>query len=1265
MFKKICSFFLAICMVMSLSAFAFADYVYVDSFSENNLPAKKIVLAKGHAFVASGEEDATDTINVYNLSTKQLIGSYSVPVYKTGRNYYVENMYVYGEYMYISFNRAKGWGDPFVRKYEIDAMLKGEFKHIKTTGIRGDHVTTMYEGKLFYTEPGYKTLDLIDAETDTSKDVMSLSEFDRNYMEKTLKGILATKDYFYIYTADEIRAYKTDSLYSGLMQSYHETVAVLKMEAPIDNVIAYEDMLLAIGEEGLEILKVEEKTIKSLAKYTDGGKIMTVFPASDGLYVYADNTKSIQVLDITDIQNIKVTKEVKLSNENTAGVSDIKVEGERIYVADTTKGFGLYSANELDALETETKKEAESFAEELSMSSNRKAIETVVGLNIMELRDNGLFGSDLYITRGEFASSAAKLFGDSINGGYKALEFTDVPSEYEYAESIYGLVNKSVLNGYGDGTFRPENPVLYEHAVKIMIKVLGYYPLVENSNRTCAELAAELGILNNVKAMDNGYISRENVARLIYNSLEVATLKFSSGIDPYKYESSKDDTLLYKMGLKKIKGQITATEYTSLSGGYKASKGKVEINDTQYPEGKSDAAKYLGRNVTAYHKFEDIRVGELVYVEPSDKDDVIVVPAKDVNDSTTKSTFCYYDEDDKLEKVNIENASVILNGIFDRAFTAEDLVPDDGDVMLIDADADGEIETVIVNSYKTYVVDAYTQGVFRLKYGYSEININKLEKDVGKVYVTLDGAKCDELKDITGVKAYTILSVMQSRGKEITDINITNNCVIGMITQSEDNKYITIGDVKYELNKSHIKNAENPSNSIASTAAGEEVYAYLDMFGKIAAVQSAESVLHYGYLMACDRGEGLNTEDVSFKLLVSDESELHGSIKRYKGAAGLKVNGVKTTDIYTVSELFGDGGLKEQLIQFALSAEGQIKEVYTAKDKVSKEISDGVPNPYYEANYPGYTENEFTYDAYVSAATNFRTGDMGSFSGEPFIMTAETEIFMVPINIDDPKDEDYKMYDHNSLYYKSGATSKGNVYMYNIGYDYNIDAMVIKVNGGSNIDTLTNSDKYIVVDSFMKGIDDNGDPVTVLVGAKDSSGTQTMINLLNDDIADPEGKCNSAYQGVKLVDVPKGTVIQYVKNGRGYLEAMHIFYMPTPEKTYFEYGDTAATESSINVAFYTSFAKVIRVAGNRVIFNGHGYKIDDDGDGTGDRQWDGNLAEANRAWDRNLRAADADVYLYDSVTDRIKSATLADILPGDDIFIVKKSVYTDFIVIYR
>ena len=141
----------------------------------------------------------------------------------------------------------------------------------------------------------------------------------------------------------------------------------------------------------------------------------------------------------------------------------------------------------------------------------------------MNLRSNGLFGSNLYITRGELADSSAKLLGDIVNGEFAVKEFTDVPKDYEYAQGIYGLANLGILNGFGDGTFRPDDPVLYEHAVKILVRVLGYYPLVESGQSSTMEIAAELGILKNVSAMNNGYISRENTAQLIYNSLETNT----------------------------------------------------------------------------------------------------------------------------------------------------------------------------------------------------------------------------------------------------------------------------------------------------------------------------------------------------------------------------------------------------------------------------------------------------------------------------------------------------------------------------------------------------------------------------------------------------------------------------------------------------------------------------------------------------------------------------------------------------------------------
>jgi len=207
MLKRCLSIALVICMMLSLSSvLAFADYSYVDSFKENNMSAKRIVIVKGHAFVASGADDeATDVLNVYNLETRGLVATYSVPVYETGRDYFIENMYVVGDYMYISFNRNRGWGDPFVRKYSIDDMLGGTFKHLKTTGIRGDHVTAQYEDKIFYSEPGYRTLDIYSTGTDTSADVMSLSENDRNYLEKELKGILADGGYFYIYTEQNYR----------------------------------------------------------------------------------------------------------------------------------------------------------------------------------------------------------------------------------------------------------------------------------------------------------------------------------------------------------------------------------------------------------------------------------------------------------------------------------------------------------------------------------------------------------------------------------------------------------------------------------------------------------------------------------------------------------------------------------------------------------------------------------------------------------------------------------------------------------------------------------------------------------------------------------------------------------------------------------------------------------------------------------------------------------------------------------------------------
>ncbi|PCI25080.1 hypothetical protein COB57_02570 [Candidatus Peregrinibacteria bacterium] len=47
--------------------------------------------------------------------------------------------------------------------------------------------------------------------------------------------------------------------------------------------------------------------------------------------------------------------------------------------------------------------------------------------------------------------------------------FTDVPDQYEHADAIYALQKVGILQGYDDGSFRPENTINRAEAVKLMV----------------------------------------------------------------------------------------------------------------------------------------------------------------------------------------------------------------------------------------------------------------------------------------------------------------------------------------------------------------------------------------------------------------------------------------------------------------------------------------------------------------------------------------------------------------------------------------------------------------------------------------------------------------------------------------------------------------------------------------------------------------------------------------------------------------------------
>lgn len=84
---------------------------------------------------------------------------------------------------------------------------------------------------------------------------------------------------------------------------------------------------------------------------------------------------------------------------------------------------------------------------------------------------------------------------------YAATLFTDVPSWAE--ESVNYLAKEGILNGYPDGTFRPNNPITIEAFVKITLGALGHTNLPSNGGHWAdpyMEKAKELGLFKDETA---------------------------------------------------------------------------------------------------------------------------------------------------------------------------------------------------------------------------------------------------------------------------------------------------------------------------------------------------------------------------------------------------------------------------------------------------------------------------------------------------------------------------------------------------------------------------------------------------------------------------------------------------------------------------------------------------------------------------------------------------------------------------------------------
>ncbi len=84
-------------------------------------------------------------------------------------------------------------------------------------------------------------------------------------------------------------------------------------------------------------------------------------------------------------------------------------------------------------------------------------------------RDDGTFAPEMYITRAEFATIAARFSGDVSGGGVK---FSDINGHWA-KKYIEVCAANGWINGYNDGTYKPDQNITRAEAMAIVNRMLG------------------------------------------------------------------------------------------------------------------------------------------------------------------------------------------------------------------------------------------------------------------------------------------------------------------------------------------------------------------------------------------------------------------------------------------------------------------------------------------------------------------------------------------------------------------------------------------------------------------------------------------------------------------------------------------------------------------------------------------------------------------------------------------------------------------------
>ena len=198
-------------------------------------------------------------------------------------------------------------------------------------------------------------------------------------------------------------------------------------------------------------------------------------------------------------------------------------------------------------------------------SINNTALQTAITLGAVPTGQE--LGAN--ITRGAFAKMLVSFstYRESVDAqGTVGTLYRDVPGTSQWAPYIRIAVQQGWMNGYTDGSFRPDNTVTLEEACAAVLKLLSYKTTDLTGSFPQAQLnkAQQIGLRDQLTCTQGQAMTYEQSTLLLYNALRANTASGSAYGSSLGFTVSNGQVDTSSVLLKSRKGPFVAEEGTQL-----------------------------------------------------------------------------------------------------------------------------------------------------------------------------------------------------------------------------------------------------------------------------------------------------------------------------------------------------------------------------------------------------------------------------------------------------------------------------------------------------------------------------------------------------------------------------------------------------------------------------------------------------------------------------------------------------------------------------